>query len=339
MDKLFKDITTGMLRRKRGAGEFDLDDEDDGGEARRRMKRRQFAKMQKALFADERISKVAENPRNQAFMRTIEDIGSDEEMDFLYEPAPVDNKDSQDDSQDNQAQSTSSVVPDSQPRATGTMSAPAKRTPAAERRTKTGKKPTDIGEIRETLSNLLDDPSGNSIISATDFGSDSEEEEGGDEDDGGSSNKENANPRRGRTRHAGQVVDRISLKRQGSSNVSTTSNGGRLAFAAPNSSSAGFKVPALLRRATTNSLISTGSSSTSGKDGAAGGGGSAGGFSENAKIKSKAGKKSGISYLARENDRRKAVDEAEKRREQRKFRAVEGRSKVVGGLFGAGRFE
>lgn len=328
-----------MLRRKRGAGEFDLDDEDDGGEARRRMKRRQFAKMQKALFADERISKVAENPRNQAFMRTIEDVGSDDEMDFLYEPAPGDNKDSQEGSQDNQAQGTASVVPDSQPKAAGAMSAPAKRAPAAERRTKTGKKPSDIGEIRETLSNLLDDPSGNTIISSTDFGSDSEEEEGAAEgDDGESSNKENANPRRGRTRHAGQVVDRISLKRQGSSNVSATSNGGgRLAFAAPSSSGAGFKVPALLRRATTNSLISTGSSSTSGKGAA--GAGSAGGFGEDAKIKSKAGKKSGISYLARENDRRKAVDEAEKRREQRKFRAVEGRSKVVGGLFGAGKFE
>lgn len=333
-----------MLRRKRGAGEFDLDDEDDGGEARRRMKRRQFAKMQKALFADERISKVAENPRNQAFMRTIEDIGSDEEMDFLYEPAPGDNKDSQNDAQDNQAQSTASVVPDSQPKAAGAMSAPPKRAPAAERRTKTGKKPSDIGEIRETLSNLLDEPSGNSIVSATDFGSDSEEEAGDEGEDGGSSNKENTNPRRGRTRHAGQVVDRISLKRQGSSNVSAASNGGggggRLAFAAPSSSSGGFKVPALLRRATTNSLISTGSSTASGgKGGAAAAAAGAGGFGEDAKIKSKAGKKSGISYLARENDRRKAVDEAEKRREQRKFRAVEGRSKVVGGLFGAGKFE
>lgn len=326
-----------MLRRKRGAGEFDLDDEDDGGEARRRMKRRQFAKMQKALFTDERISKVAENPRNQAFMRTIEDIGSDEEMDFLYEPAPNDNQDRQEDSQNNQAQSATSVVPDSQPVAAGSMRAPAKRASAADRRTKTGKKPSDIGEIRETLSSLLDEPSGNSIVSATDFGSDSEEERG-NEDDSESSNKENANPRRGRTRHAGQVVDRISLKRQGSSNVSTTSNGGRLAFAAPNSSNASFKVPALLRRATTNSLISTGPS-TSGKGAAASNGGSTGGFAEDAKIKSKASKKSGISYLARENDRRKAVDEAEKRREQRKFRAVEGRSKVVGGLFGAGKFE
>ncbi|POS77317.1 hypothetical protein DHEL01_v204297 [Diaporthe helianthi] len=348
VDKLFKDITTGMLRRKRGAGEFDLDDDDDGGEARRRMKRRQFAKMQKALFADERISKVAENPRNQAFMRTIEDIGSDEEMDFLYEPAPGGNKDSQDESQDNQPPSPAFIVPDSQPAATGTMAAPPKRAPAAERRTKPAKKPSNIGEIRETLSNLLDEPSGNSIVSATDFGSDSEEE-GGDDVNNESSNKENANPRR--ARHTGQVVDRISLKRQGSSNMSNASTGGgggggaRLAFAAPNSNSGGFKVPALLRRATTNSLISTGSSAStaSGKGGAAAaaaaGTGSAGGFGDDAKIKSKAGKRSGISYLARENDRRKAVDEAEKRREQRKFRAVEGRSKVVGGLFGAGKFE
>ncbi len=58
MEKLFKDITTGMLRRKRGAGDYDLSDSDDGGEAKRRMKRRQFAKMQKALFADERVSNI-----------------------------------------------------------------------------------------------------------------------------------------------------------------------------------------------------------------------------------------------------------------------------------------
>src|SRR5436190_19002525 len=77
-----------MLRRKRGGDWNDLDDDDDGGEARRRLKRRQFAKMQRALFADERISKVAENPRNQAFLRTIEDRGSDDDMDFIFAPPP-----------------------------------------------------------------------------------------------------------------------------------------------------------------------------------------------------------------------------------------------------------
>lgn len=330
VDKLFKDITTGMLRRKRGA-DYDLSDSDDGGEARRRMKRRQFAKMQKALLTDERISKVAENPRNKAFLRTIEDVGSDDEMDFLFEPPPPQAKDSQQsstDAQDNQEQAT---VPDSQP--TAAMSAPARR--ASSRRTKDGKRPSNIGEIRETLSNLLEEPSGNTVISATVPGSDSD----GDfnEEDGGSSNKENTKPRR--SRRTGVVVDRISLKRQGSSNASAGANGGRLAFAAPSAAGGGgsFKVPALLRKATTNSLIS--STGSSGPGGAATAAASAGGFGEEAKIKKNAGKRSGISYLARENERQAAVKEAEKRREQRKFRAVEGRSKAVGGLFGAGKFE
>lgn len=323
-----------MLRRKRGGADYDLSDSDDGGEARRRMKRRQFNKMQKALFADERVSKVAENPRNQAFMRTIEDIGSDEEMDFLFEPAPQVHKDSQlsisttggTDSQENVS------VPDSQP---ALDSQQMKRAPAADRRTKNGSRPASLGEIRETLSNLLDEPSGNTIISATDGGSD---DEGGDAEvsdgDGSSSNKENANPRR--RKHAGPVVDRISLKRQGSSNVSS-GGGARMAFAAPAGSAAsgGFKVPALLRKATTNSLKSVGSTGSSGSAG----GGTGGGFGDEGKIKKNAGKRSGISYLARENDRRAKMAEAERRREERKFKAVEGRGKVVGGLFGAGKFE
>lgn len=329
-----------MLRRKRGA-DYDLSDSDDGGEARRRMKRRQFAKMQKALFTDERVSKVAENPRNQAFLRTIEDVGSDDEMDFLFEPPPAQaTKDSQQSSNETQGDQEQTTVPDSQPTAAAAMSAPAKRAPASSRRTRDGKRPSNIGEIRETLSNLLDEPGGNTVISATDPGSDS--------DEGESADKENANPRR--SRNAGPVVDRISLKRQGSSNVSTGSGGGgggsgRLAFAAPSSSGGSFRVPALLRKATTNSLIGSGGGGGSSGGGttaaaaAAAAGGSAGGFGEEAKIKRNAGKRSGISYLARENDRRAAVQEAEKRREQRKFRAVEGRSKAVGGLFGAGKFE
>lgn len=322
-DKLFHDITRGMLRRKRGA-DYDLSDSDDGGEARRRMKRRQFAKMQKALFSDERISKVAENPRNQAFMRTIEDIGSDEEMDFLFETEPQSQSESQGESQE-----PNTTVPDSQPPDARCQMAAPRRAPANERRTKTDRKPASLSEIRETLSNLLDDPSSNTVISATDFGSDSENE-------GASSNKENTNPRN--PRRGGPVVDRISLKRQGSSNASTTgSAGARMAFAAPSSSASngGFKVPALLRKATTNSLISNGSST----GGSAGGNGGGGGFGEDAKIKKNAGKRSGISYLARETDRRAKLVEVEKRREEKKFKAVEGRGKAVGGLFGKGKFE
>ncbi|KAB5539557.1 MRC1-like domain-containing protein [Coniochaeta sp. 2T2.1] len=345
VEKLFKDITTGMLRRKRGA-DYDLSDSDDGGEAKRRMKRRQFAKMQKALFSDERISKVAENPRNQAFLKTIEDRGSDDEMDFLFAPtAPV--PDSQDDSQ-SQAKD---VVPNSQPQAA------AARAPAAQRRTKIDRKPTTIGDIRASLSNLLDEPaSGLSVIPSTDLeSSDHSADEADAEDDDAAttttetdSNKENRNPNPRRTT-AGRaaVVDRISLKRNSSSSVSTdsststSSRTGRLAFAAPASSAGGFKVPALLRRATTNSLKSGGSTagssvSTLGAAAATSGGG---GFGEEGKIKRNAGKKSGINYFARENERRAAVKESEKRREARKWKGAEGRGKVVGNLFGGGKFE
>jgi mediator of replication checkpoint protein 1 len=104
----------------------------------------------------------------------------------------------------------------------------------------------------------------------------------------------------------------------------------------------GFKVPALLRRATTNSLVSNTSTSSTGTSGGAGAGssrGSGGGFGEEAKIKKSAGKKSGINYFARENERRAAMAEHEKRRQARKWRGAEGRGKVVGGLFGAGKFE
>ncbi|GAB1315128.1 hypothetical protein MFIFM68171_05338 [Madurella fahalii] len=329
VEKLFHDITTGMLRRKRAGNWDDLSDSDDGGEARRRMKRRQFAKMQRALFADERISKVAENPRNQAFLRTIEDRGSDDEMDFIFAPPPaVERQDSQ---------SSTSVA--------GGVTIPASQliqaTTRNPRRTiKEGKKPSSLGEIRESLSNLLEEPLNSSVIPATEATSSSEDE---DEDDirpqslhsgnsssSSSSNKENCNPRRNHN-----IVDRINLKRNVSTMSSTTTSANKLAFAttSTNSSSGTFKVPALLRRATTNSLLSTSSSSSMTSNT------STARTEENMKIKKTACKRSGVSYLARENERRAAVAEKERRREERKWRGAEGRVKAVGGLFGSGKFE
>ncbi|KAK0754970.1 MRC1-like domain-containing protein [Schizothecium vesticola] len=339
VEKLFHDITTGMLRRKRGGDWDDLDDDDDGGEARRRLKRRQFAKMQRALFSDERISKVAENPRNQAFLKTIEDAGSDDDMDFLFAPPP---RAPGLDSQDSQASDTSTTpaaavtIPDSQPHA-----APANNP----RRTKM-KPPSNIGDIRHSLSNLLDEPlnssSSFSVIPATDLDSNS----GSDDDDDeptptttapttATKEKENRNPRR---RPAAVVVDRISLKRNSSSSTASTTSStttNRQAFTITTSSTGGFKVPALLRRATTNSLISSSSTTASSTGVTTDTGAGAG----PAKIKKSAGKRSGISYLARENERRAAVSEMEARREAKKWKGAEGRGKVVGGLFGGGKFE
>ncbi|XEV00418.1 hypothetical protein FSHL1_005705 [Fusarium sambucinum] len=318
VEKLFKDITTGMLRRKRGAG-YDLDDSDDDGEARRRMKRRQFAKMQQALFADERVKKIAENPGNQAFLKTIEDRGSDDEMDFLDAPEEA-NEPSQSQSQDDEGSKTR-TVPDSQPQR---IFGPAdNRAPAYLRRTKDGKKPSNIGEVRETLSDLLEEPH-DSIIPATEVGSDSEGEEEAHAQARSDKENDESNLRRGRV----AVVDRISLKRNSSSSVSTS----RLAFATASSSS--FKVPALLRRATANSFVSgTASTSSSGTSTPAIG------FGEEAKIKKGASKKSGVHAFARDSERRAKLEQNERKREERKVKGAEKRIGVVGGLLGKGSFE
>ncbi|KAK2592682.1 hypothetical protein QQS21_009612 [Conoideocrella luteorostrata] len=356
VDKLFKDITKGMLRRKRGA-DFDLSDSDDDGEARKRMKRRQFAKMQKALFADERVKKIAENPGNQAFLRTIEDHDSEDEIDFLdgldFPSQQADSHQPQDDIESQQAQdsniatttTTTTTIPDSQPQPTKPKPlgvAPENRPPLAPhpRRTKSGKRPSNIGDVRETLSSLLDEPQG-SIIPATEAGSDSEDDELHATSSSSSlrrSDKENQAPNLRRTT---SVVDRISLKRNASSAGATGAT--RMAFTTQNSSSS-FKVPALLRRATTNSSLMTGGSSASSSSSSLssslnGGMGSAGGFGEEAKIKKGAGKKSGINGFARENGQRVKMQQSERRRQERKVKGAEKRIGMVGGLLGRGAFE
>ncbi|KAJ4155646.1 hypothetical protein LMH87_000882 [Akanthomyces muscarius] len=327
VEKLFKDITTGNLRRKRGA-DYDLSDSDDDGEARRRMKRRQFAKMQKALFSDERVKKMAENPGNQAFLRTIEDRGSDDEMDILEIVESPSQRDSSQSPAPETQEGAQQTIPDSQPQqparqalATAPAGGDNNRPPARMRRTKDAKKPSNIGEVRETLSNLLEEPDA-SLIPATEAGSDSEDEDGASR-----SNKENRSPRR----TAAGVVDRISLKR-GNSNVSSSSS--RLAFAsAASASGAAFKVPPLLRRATTNSsIISTAGSTTSS-------GSAAGGFGEEAKIKKAAGKRSGVvSRAVPGNEGHARIQESERRREEKKMKGAEKRLGVVGGLLGRGSF-
>lgn len=337
-----------MLRRKRGA-DYDLSDSDDGGEARKRMKRRQFAKMQKALFADERVKKMAENPGNQAFLRTIEDRASDDEMDFLDvvdEPSQEASQ-SEPQSQDERSGPTGEprvqVVPDSQPRP-ALSSAHQNRPPAHQRRVKNGKKPANIGEVRETLSDLLEDERSGSVIPATEAGSDSEDEEVPPSP--ARSNKENRAP--GSLRRSGSgssgVVDRLSLRRNPSSGGGAAGSGSssRLAFSAAHAgSSSSFKVPALLRRATTNSLMSTSStdSAASSSSSAAAAASASGGFGDEAKVKRAASKRSGVNAFARESDARSRLQKSEMKREARKVKGAERRVGVVGGLLARGSFE
>lgn len=335
VEKLYNDITKGMLRRKRGA-DYSLSDSDDDGEARRRMKRKEFAKMRKALLADERIGKIAENPKRQAFLRAIEDRGSDDEMSFL-DDAPEENENT-----DSQSQSQTATeeprVPDSQPEIMG----PPKRKRSAEaaeaenrlpphlRRTKTSQKPSNLSEIRESLSSLIEEP--NAMIAQVESGSESEDEL---EIEGAPKDKENRDPFALRRTNVA-TIDRIALKRASSSSVSAST---KLAFAV-SSLTPGFKVPPLLRRATTNSSIaSTTSSSNSSVSGGVSGMERMAGGSGDGAIKRGGGKNSGVHYFAREAERKAAVVKTERRKEQKRSKGAEVRRKVVGGLFGGGKFE
>ena len=340
VEKLYKDITKGMLRRKRGA-DYDLSDSDDGGEARQRMKRKEFAKMRKALLADERLGKIAENPKQQAFLRAIEDRGSEDEMDFLDDFAEQEeNTDSQSQSQVGGSQQ---IIPDSQPTAMGPpkrkrsddVTEAENRLPPSLRRTKPAKKPTNLSEIRESLSSLIEEP--NSLASEVNTGSDSEDDleiEGDDElAPRRGKDKENRDPFALRRTNV-SVIDRISLKRASSS---TLSNSTRLAFAV-SSSAPGFKVPPLLRRATTNnSLASNSSTGSSVSGGMSATERMAGGAGEG--VKRGGAKNSGVHYFARESERRANVVKTERRREEKLVKGAMVRRKVVGGLFGGGKFE
>ncbi|KAL8727477.1 MAG: hypothetical protein Q9166_006001 [cf. Caloplaca sp. 2 TL-2023] len=267
VEKLFKDINNGMLRRKRGA-DFDLSDSDDDVEARRRRKRREFAKMRKALLENENVGKIAEDPKKVAFLRAIEDREGDEDLDFLEQP---------DESSQPAMVADSQEIPDSQRRKEADeTSAPAlckrkrplvesapdttNRPPSAARRTATMKKPLSLAEIRASVSFLVEEPDAMPVAppSSSPVASDNENDVNDNTHlqiamnppslNNTDNNKTNAFTCRRRTN---PVIDRLSLKRE-SSSLSTSSH---LAFHNPSNSTAPtFKVPSLLRRATTSSF-------------------------------------------------------------------------------------
>ncbi|OJZ90604.1 hypothetical protein ASPFODRAFT_153227 [Aspergillus luchuensis CBS 106.47] len=170
--KLLKDITTGALRRRRNADdEFDLDDSDDELLARRREKQREFARMRKALLADEKIGEIAENPKKAAFFRAVEDRDDDDDdvgFDFLDEPqesTQTDDPSSQDNTTPNDNTTTNNNT-NTRKRPLDHTTDPSDpqslppRPPPHLRRTKPvsamSKKPATLAEIRETLSFLTE---------------------------------------------------------------------------------------------------------------------------------------------------------------------------------------
>jgi mediator of replication checkpoint protein 1 len=275
-----RDITTGALRRRHGADDdLDLDDSDDERQARRREKQREFAKMRRALLADDKVGELADNPKKAAFFKAIEDR---EEFDFDLDFLDEKQGDSQEDSSQDMRTEEQSTVPATETAkrkrpleesAEDTTNRPPphlRRTPA----TAASKKPASLAEIRETLSFLTETHDYDSF----------HEDASLDEEDAGTTEENNdaagadfqteepevqttdhfpkpSHPRRTR----GPVVDRLTLLRQASSNSASGQEAAntKLAFHSGGGKDGpiGFRPPQLLRRVTSSS--SSGKSSSS----------------------------------------------------------------------------
>lgn len=277
-----RDITTGALRRRHGADDdFDLDDSDDERLARRREKQREFAKMRRALLADDKIGELADNPKKAAFFKAIED--REESFDFNLDFLDENQGDSQEDSSQDVRTEEQSTMPATEcakrkrpleESAGDTTNRPPphlRRTPA----TAASKKPASLAEIRETLSFLTE---------THDY--DSFHEDASLDEEGAGTTEENndaagtdvqakesevqttdhfpkpSHPRRTR----GPVVDRLALLRQASSNSASGSEAAntKLAFHSGGGKDGpvGFRPPQLLRRVTSSSSSGRSSSST-----------------------------------------------------------------------------
>lgn len=299
-----------MLRRKRG-GEFDISDSDDDAEARKRAKRREFAKMRKALLENENVGKIAEDPKKLAFLRAIEDRG-DDCFNFLHQledliPTDLDSQEAVNSQSELQPQPASELKAIEQKHSLQlSVVDNANRLVPANRRTRALKKPHTLADIRKSVSFLIEEPHTLSHQILPSSSPPSSENEGASLRRDPFTSRRSNNP----------VIDRLSLKRAESSSKATSATS-QLAFQSPSVGSevGTFRVPTLLRRATTSQLRANHadengiSVSTATTERAAGGG-------EKADfIKRGGSRKSSIGYFAsRERERGAGLKEAERRR-------------------------
>ena len=166
VSKLMKDITTGGLRRKRGANDdLDLSDEEDVTARRREAKRREFAKMRRELLKDEAVGKIAQDRKKEAFLKSIEDRQERSEDEDGFDQPETATDDSQ--SQQPQKEATDVVVDKAgnshkEPLST-TSDSQLNRRPTNSRRG-IDRKPTTRAEISESVSFLIEEPDSQSQV-------------------------------------------------------------------------------------------------------------------------------------------------------------------------------
>ncbi len=340
-------MNSGLLRRKRGA-DIDLSDDSDDGDARRRRKQRDFAKMRKALLADENIGKIADNPKKLAFLRAIEDRENvDEEEDGLNlldradDDATLDSQTAG--AEDSQSQAPAPQTKRKRPLEDSIPDAGNRRPPPHLQRGHKSKKPASLAEIRESVSFLLEEPHADTPVALGLESSDVEDSEDNDNNDHDSHQHPPTSPTRDpsahhRRRATNPIIDRIALKRTASAaTAASNSSGTKLAFHDPSSAGAlpsAFRVPSLLRRATTQVTGSEAANNHGVTERMATA--TAGG--EKMKMKMGGSKKSSINYFAREAERRALVEGRVREREVGRVRGAVARGRV-GGVFGPGQFK
>ncbi|KAF2840133.1 hypothetical protein M501DRAFT_677221 [Patellaria atrata CBS 101060] len=301
VEKLYKDITNGVLRRKR-AGDFDIsDDEEDQAQERLRRKQREFAKMRKALLADENLEKIATNPKKQAFLRAIEDRDSeDEDFDFLEEPAE-ESISSVPDSQEAQPESNNTTKASNAPKSPPTTIPTANplkrkaittndenRPPGPLRRTGNPiKRPATLAEIRESVSFLIEDPA--AMVPESQYS------DASDDEVPSLLERRTSKP---------PVVDRLTLSRQNSLSSASSESTEAMAFHNTSHAAAGFKIPSLLRRATSNLSAANANGNANGVSVREGSMISA----QEAGVRRGGSKRSNIHFQAREAERMKGVE-------------------------------
>lgn len=321
----------GLRRRAGGRDGFDMSDSEDEEDMRLRKKRAEFQKMNRALLADERIGNIAKDQKKQAFFHTLADFADEGDYEFLDMPADLGvdgaQSQSQEEAKEGEGMEGVTTIPDSQTANAGdgtTVANPLKRKSPSDsqkenrpppnlRRTAASdnltRKPITLADVQHSVSELLEDPR---IMVP-----DSQYSESDDEEESPAPTAASRKP----------IVDRLSLSR--ASTISEAAADGNLAFVAPShgNNAPGFRVPSLIRQATSN-LSGTSESRRS-----------SGASSSTETVRRGGTGKSNIHAQAREAERRLMLEKKEtKRRDALKKKVSAGRKggmrSVLGDLGG-----
>jgi mediator of replication checkpoint protein 1 len=323
----------GLRRRAGGRDGFDLSDSEDEEDLRLRKKRAEFQKMSRALLADERIGDIAKDQKKQAFFHTLADFADEGDYEFLEMPAEIGSAEQSQSQEDGpkQGDGMDVTIPNSQTLDAGNMSGsdnPLKRKSPSDsqkenrpppnlRRTAASdnltRKPITLADVQNSVSELLEDT--RIMVPDSQF-SDSE-----GEDESLAPNALSRKP----------IVDRLTLSRTSSISEAAPADG-NLAFHALSRSNTGpgFRVPSLIRQATSNLSATSNSQRSSG----------AGTPAET--VRRGGTGKSNIHAQAREAERRQMLEKKDSKRKEALRKKVSagrkgGMRSVLGDL--AGGFE